>query len=43
MHKEVLEKIFEGFEQLAMLAVVFFLICVITVPLAIWKLVELIW
>ncbi len=43
MDKDVFEGIFKGFEQLAMMAAVFFVICIITVPLAIWKLVDLLW
>jgi hypothetical protein len=43
MDNQSLGKLFEGIERLAFMAVIFFLIAIVTVPIAIWKLVELIW
>jgi len=43
LDRDVFEGIFKGFEQLAVMAAVLFVIAIVTVPLAIWKLVDLLW
>ena len=43
MDRDFLEGIFKGFEQLAVMVAVLFVIAIVTVPLAIWKLVDLLW
>jgi hypothetical protein len=43
LDRDILEGIFKGFEQLALMAAVLLVVVIVTVPLAICKLVDLLW